>query len=74
MAFHFDAAATLQDVQAARVKLPERLEETTEDVSSLESQSHQIDTLVGIILPTIKLKVYTFAGLLNSATKNPKPL
>ena len=28
----------------------------------------------GIILPTIKLKVYTFGGLMNSATKkNPKP-
>ena len=26
-------------------------------------------TLLGIILPTIKLKVYTFRGLMNSATK-----
>ena len=26
-------------------------------------------TLFGIILPTIKLKVYTFLGLMNSATK-----
>ena len=26
-------------------------------------------TLFGIELPTIKLKVYTFGGLLNSATK-----
>ena len=31
-------------------------------------------TLFGIILPTIKLKVYTFWGLMNSATKmHPKP-
>ena len=30
--------------------------------------------LFGIILPTIKLKVYTFGGLMNSATKyNRKP-
>ena len=26
-------------------------------------------TLLGIIVPTIKLKVYTFLGLMNSATK-----
>ena len=26
-------------------------------------------TLLGIILPTIKLKVYTLGGLMNSATK-----
>ena len=26
-------------------------------------------TLSGIILPTLKLKVYTFGGLMNSATK-----
>ena len=29
-------------------------------------------TLLGIILPTIKLKVYTFLGLMNSATKTGK--
>ena len=26
-------------------------------------------TLLGIVVPTIKLKVYTFLGLVNSATK-----
>ena len=26
-------------------------------------------TLFGIVVPTIKLKVYTFRGLMNSATK-----
>ena len=30
-------------------------------------------TLFGIILPTIKLKVYTFLGLVNSATKSRFP-
>ena len=29
-------------------------------------------TLFWIILPTIKLKVYTFGGLMNSATKGPE--
>ena len=30
-------------------------------------------TLLGIIVPTIKLKVYTFSGLMNSATKPKSP-